>query len=138
MKVEGYVFGFLFAFLAVSDVVYWFLSHDPTGTTALALAAGLGLLISFYMFVTGRRLGLRPEDRGDADVSEGAGVVGHFSPGSPWPVLIAFSAAVFFLGFVYGLWLSVLGGIGMLVNITGLLFEHFVGQQSEHANEVLH
>jgi lipooligosaccharide transport system permease protein len=46
MKVEGYLFAFIAVFLAGADVVYWFTSHDPTGTTALALGVGLGTLVN--------------------------------------------------------------------------------------------
>ena len=41
MKVEGLLFAGVAAFFAGIDVVYWYTSHDPTGTTALALAVAL-------------------------------------------------------------------------------------------------
>ena len=40
MKVEGYLFIGCAAFFAAADIVYWYFSKDPTGTTALALAVG--------------------------------------------------------------------------------------------------
>ena len=36
-----------------SDIVYWFTSHDPTGTTAMALGVCLGILVATYLFMTG-------------------------------------------------------------------------------------
>ena len=37
MKVEGWLFLGCGVFLIGADVVYWYVSYDPTGTTALAL-----------------------------------------------------------------------------------------------------
>ncbi len=136
MKVETLIFGFLFVFLGISDAVYGYYSHDPAGTTALALAAGLGLLISFYLRVTGKRLGDRLEDRPDADISEGAGVLAHFSPGSIWPPLMGLFIGIAVLGFVFGLWLTVIGAIGGSVAVGGLVFEHYLGLQAPHAQDV--
>ena len=45
MKIEGLLFAGCAVFFAVVDIVYWILSHDPTGTTALALAVGLAFLV---------------------------------------------------------------------------------------------
>ena len=54
MKVEGYLFIGCASFFAASDIVYWHFSHDPTGTTALALAVCLAFLTGFYVLFTGR------------------------------------------------------------------------------------
>ena len=53
MKVEGYLFIGCAVFFAGADIVYWYFSHDPTGTTALALAVGLAFLTGFYILFTG-------------------------------------------------------------------------------------
>ena len=91
MKTEGLLFAGCAVFFAIVDIVYWTLSRDPTGTTALALAVGLAFLVGFYLFVTGRRTGMRPEDRRDAEISESAGEFGFFSPHSWWPLFTAAS-----------------------------------------------
>jgi len=127
VKINGYVFGFMSTFLGILSGVYWYLSRDPAGATALAMSCGLAFLISFYLLFTARRMEARPEDRGDADISEGAGPVGHFSPGSWWPVLISGSVAPLLLGIIFGLWLSVIALILLLVTVSGLLFEHYAG-----------
>ena len=62
MKVEGYLFLGCAVFFGGSDLVYWHYSHDPTGTTALALSVALAFLSGFYVLFTGRRLPKRPED----------------------------------------------------------------------------
>lgn len=137
MKVEGFVFIFLAIFLGISDIVYWVLSHDPTGTTALALGAGLGLLCGSYLLFTGRRFPPRPEDRGNAEITDGAGVLGHFSPQSPWPVGIGFSGALIMLGFIFGLWILVIGAIGMAITVPGLLFEYVANDARRETAERL-
>ena len=73
--------------------MYWYTSYDPTGTTALALAVGLCLLTGFYLMFTGRRLPLRPEDDTEAEVSDGTGEIGFFSPHSWWPLFVGAAAA---------------------------------------------
>lgn len=126
-KAEGYLFGFIGIFLLIATLVYWFSSKDPTGTTCLALSTALGALCAFYLTVAARRAGPRPEDRYDAEISEGSGDLGHFSPGSPWPIALAASAAGFFIGFIFGLWISFIAVAGLLYSLTGLLLEHYKG-----------
>jgi hypothetical protein len=129
MKVEGYLFAFIAVFLAGADIVYWLTSHDPTGTTALALGAGLGLLVSSYLLVTARSIGPRPEDRSDADISDGAGEIGFFSPYSWAPLWCASSAAVIFAGVVFGWWLSFIGGAFAVPAVASMVLEYYSDEQ---------
>ena len=124
MKVEAFLFFFIAVFLTGTDIVYWYTSHDPTGTTALALAVGLGLLVGSYLTVTARRVGQRLEDNPDADISDGAGEIGFFSPYSWAPLWCASSAAVVFLGVVFGWWLSFIGAAFAIPAIASMLFEY--------------
>ena len=50
------------------------------GTTALVLTSGLSLIIGTFFRFVARRLDTRPEDYGDADIADGAGELGFFSP----------------------------------------------------------
>jgi hypothetical protein len=121
MKVEGWLFVGSAAFFAIMDVIYWHFSKDPTGTTALALSVGLAFLTGFYLLFTGRRLPPRPEDRPDAEIAEGTGELGFFSPHSWWPLITGMSAAVAALGAAIGWWLVLLSAIGFV-------FEYYRGQ----------
>ena len=127
MKVEGYLFVGCAAFFAATDVVYWHFSKDPTGTTALALAVGLAFLTGFYILFTGRRLPPRPEDRSDAEISEGTGELGFFSPHSWWPLITGLSAAVAALGAAIGWWLFLIGMLFVLLSAIGFVFEYYRG-----------
>ena len=113
---------------AAADVVYWYFSKDPTGTTALALAVGLAFLTGFYILFTGRRLPPRPEDRSDAEISEGTGELGFFSPHSWWPLITGMSAAVAALGAAIGWWLFLIGMLFVLLSAIGFVFEYYRGQ----------
>ncbi len=127
MKVEGYLFAFFAAFLLPVTVVYWLLSKDPTGTACLAMSIGLCFLIGYYLLFTARRMDARPEDRPDAEISEGSGEVGFFSPHSWWPIALAGAFSTMMLGTIFGPFLVAIG-VGMVaVALTGFLFEYYVG-----------
>lgn len=134
MRVESAVFGFIFAFLLIVSIIYGVLSGDPTGTTALVLSFCLAGMISYYLWFTSRRMEARPEDRPDADISEGAGEMGFFSPHSWWPIATAFSAAIVALGLVFGPWLSVIGFGLLLPAVFGFLFEYYLGINRTQGN----
>ena len=66
MKIEGFLFAGGAAFYGLLAVVYWFITEEVVGTTALALTGGLAFLIGFYVllaitigaFYVGVRVGL--------------------------------------------------------------------------------
>ena len=93
MKFEGGLFVGCAIFFGVVNIIYWYFSKDPTGTTALALSVALAFLTGFYLLFTGRRLPLRPEDTPDGEIEEGTGELGFFSPHSWWPLYVGLAAA---------------------------------------------
>jgi len=125
MKVEGYLFAFIAVFLLPTDIVYWHYSHDWTGTTALALAVGLGILVGTYLLITARRIEPRPEDLEDADISDGAGELGFFSPYSWAPLWCGLAAATAFLGLVFGWWLFAIGAAFAIPAVASMVFEYY-------------
>ena len=133
MRIEAYLFGGVGAFLAVATVVYYFWSGDVVGTACLALSFGLNGMIGYYLYFTARRMNPRPEDLGDADISDGAGELGFFPPYSWWPMPIAAAATVVFLGGAFGYWwVSLLGGTVLIITTLGLLFEYYVDKPFQH------
>jgi Cytochrome c oxidase subunit IV len=134
VKVEALIFNIITVFCFVAAVVYGFWAREPIGTTALALSGGLTLIIGGFFWFVSRRIELRPEDRKDAEIAEGAGELGFFPPGSYWPVGLAASAALMGLGVAYWyLWLMLAAAAALVVTIGGLLFEYYVGQNA-HQN----
>jgi hypothetical protein len=130
MKVEGYLFVFSALFFAIMDVIYWLWSHDPTGTTALALTVGLAGLVGFYLLFTGRRVDPRPEDDKQGEIADGAGELGFFSPHSWWPLFAALAAATAALGAVIGWWMLMIGMLAVILAAIGFVFEYYRGHFS--------
>ena len=127
MKVEAYLFLGCAGFFGAADLVYWNLSHDPTGTTALALSVCLAFLIGFYVMFTGRRLPPRPEDNQEGDIVEGTGELGFFSPHSWWPLFVGLAAALATVGVAIGWWLFLIGALGVILSMIGFVFEYYRG-----------
>jgi hypothetical protein len=127
MRVEGWLFLGCAIFFGVADIFYWNLSHDPTGSTALALAVGLAFLIGFYLLFTGRRLPERPEDNPHAEIEDGTGELGFFSPHSWWPLFLGLSAALAAVGVAIGWWLFLMGMLAVVLSVIGFVFEYYRG-----------
>jgi Cytochrome c oxidase subunit IV len=128
MKVEGIIFAIYAAFLGAAATVYWILIDEKTetaGVVALFISMGLGLLIGGYLLFTARRMEPRPQDLPDAEVADGAGELGNFSPRSYWPFFIAFALALTMLGMIFGIWLGLIGGVLVLYTAVGLVFEQY-------------
>lgn len=125
MKVEAKIFHICTAFFFAAAILYGFWAKEPVGLVALTLTGGLSLIVGSYFSFVARRVEERPEDNPDAEVSDGAGELGFFSPGSYWPVALAASAAVtgYALAFFH-VWLLVIGGVLILLTVGGLVFEY--------------
>jgi hypothetical protein len=131
VKVEALIFNLIAVFCVAAAVVYGVWSREPIGTTALVLSGGLTALIGGFFWFVSRRIDARPEDRKDAEIADGAGELGFFSPASYWPFGLAFAAALMGLALAfYYPWLILIAGIALLITIGGLLFEYYVGQNA--------
>ena len=131
MRIEAWIFGLNAAFFALVAPIYWYMSYDWTGTSALVMTFALALLVTFYLGFTAKRMQPRPEDRVDAEISDGAGELGFFSPHSWWPLFCGLALGVCVLGVVFGWWLFLIGAGLLSVTTTGFIFEYYRG---EHAH----
>lgn len=134
MRTEGRIFNgvALFLYLTAGGYAWWtdfeLGAIEWIGTIALILSATLLLMCGVYFAFVARRIDPRPEDRDDADITEGAGEIGFFSPGSYWPLGLALAASVTGLGVVFWMWwLIAVGIIALLWATGGLLFEYYTG-----------
>jgi hypothetical protein len=134
VKVEARLFLGVTAFLWVVAIGYaWWTDHndghiEAAGFAALLLSGGLMAICGSFFWFVARRIDARPEDRNDAEIAEGAGELGFFSPGSYWPIGIAAAASVAGVGLAFvQFWLVVVGGILILCAVGGLLFEYYIG-----------
>jgi cytochrome c oxidase subunit IV len=134
VKIEARIFLVVAVFCWVVAVMYGIWTDqsaggvEPVGVAALILSGGLmGIAGSFFWFVS-RRIDPRPEDRNDAEIAEGAGDLGFFSPGSYWPLGIAGAATMMGVALAFvQVWLLVVGLVGLLFTVGGLLFEYYIG-----------
>ncbi len=131
MKVETRIFVLCSIFFLVVAPLYWYMSGDHTGTTALVMTFLLTTLIAFYLYFHARRMDPRPEDRQDGEIADGAGELGFFPPYSWWPMWCALCLAAMTLGVAVGWWLFVVGLVLGAVALSGLIFEYYRG---EHAH----
>jgi hypothetical protein len=133
MKVEARIFEIITAFFFVSAVVYGLWSHgEPVGSASLTLTGGLALIIGTYFRFVSRRVRMRPEDNVEAEISDGAGELGFFSPGSYWPIGMAASASVIGLALAFDQWWLVAVGIALVLStVAGLVFEYHIGPKAE-------
>ncbi|EHK87340.1 cytochrome c oxidase subunit 4 [Saccharomonospora azurea] len=132
MKVEARVFDIVAIFGLVVAVVYGVLTAqmtddgiEPIGTIALLLSGGLALLVGSYFRFVARRIEPRPEDHEDAEISDGAGEMGFFSPGSYWPIGVAAAAALLSIALAFWQpWLIIVGIVVVIMSVAGLVFEY--------------
>ncbi|MHA7207845.1 cytochrome c oxidase subunit 4 [Arthrobacter sp. MDT1-65] len=129
MKIEKNLFLYGVPFFLLVATVYGFLVEwsEPVGFLALYLTAGLAGMIGFYLAFTGKRVGARPEDRLDAEIHEGSGEQGHFSPWSWWPLVLGLAAATGFLGIAIGFWILYIGLGLAVIALVGWVFEYSRG-----------
>lgn len=133
MRVEARIFEIVTAFFFLCAVVYGLWSGgEPTGTVALTLTGGLTLIVGTYFRFVARRVQMRPEDNAEAEISDGAGELGFFSPGSYWPLGIALSASVAAIAMAFAAWWLVAAGLALiLITVAGLIFEYHVGPKAD-------
>jgi hypothetical protein len=137
MHIEARLFEFLTGFFILAAVVYGVLTAmfanggiEWAGTTALVLTAGLTLITGTFFRFVARRLDTRPEDYEDAEISDGAGELGFYSPHSWWPIFVALAASVTAVGVALWLpWLIVAGVCFVLTAASGLVFEYYTGPE---------
>jgi hypothetical protein len=141
VKTEYKIFAGVAVFLFAVATVYGFYTQGASGgvewvgTVALILSGLLCAMCGGFFWFVARRIDLRPEDREEGEIAEGAGEIGFFSPGSYWPFGLALAASVAGLGLVFWMWWLIAAGLIMVTFAAcGLLFEYYSGTRhtAEH------
>ena len=134
MKLNAVIFWVLSLFFGICAVAYAVWSLLDTGELEWVGIVGLSLcsvLAAFIGFYTQRSYnaqgGELPEDRLDATIDDGDPELGFFSPWSWWPIGLAASAALGFLGLAVGYWITFIGVALFLVMIVGWVYEYYRG-----------
>ena len=136
MKIEARIFELLTAFFFLAGIIYTICTAfsskgvEWTGVTAMYFSGGLTLIAGTYFRFVARRVEIRPEDYEDAEVEDGAGELGFFSPHSWWPILVAGGAALFAVAFATGnFWLAIFAAAVIMGTAAGMVFEYHVGPE---------
>lgn len=134
MRTNVGLFWLLFGFFLAGAIAYtvWAIVEyghpEWVGTVGLLLSAALGAFIGFYLSrVYKAQGGEMPEDRADASIEDGDSEIGHYSPWSWWPMVLAASLAITFLGIAAGLWIILIGVPLVIVALVGWVFEYYRG-----------
>ncbi len=132
MRVETKLFLYLFAFFVPVTLMYGFWSkwEEPIGLVALILTALLFALSGFYLWMTGKKLPLRPEDNAAGEIEDAEGNYGYFVASSWTPLWLAGAGAIMFAGLAIGWWLFIIGAAFAIVAVCLWVFESFSGEYS--------
>ena len=125
MKASWKLSGGLSVFYVIMTVIYWQIGGKEVGIAGMLLAACFAGMIGFYVWFTQKRIGVTlPEDNLTAEISDGAGELGFYSPHSWWPLPVALSACTFALGLIIGWWLSIIGLGALVISIIGMVTQY--------------
>ena len=125
MKVNWQLFTGLALFYVVMTIVYWYVGGEPVGIGGMLLAAGLAGMVGFYVWFTQKRIGvILPEDNLTAEIADGAGELGFYSPHSWWPLPVALSSCTMGLGLIIGWWLTLIGVGALIISVIGMVTEY--------------
>lgn len=136
MKSSAKIFYGLTAFLAIMAVLYILSTMkiadagsiqglEWAGATGLVLATGLTLMLGGYFHFTERRMDILPHDWEEAEIEDGAGMLGFFSPSSIWPFVM--SMGILVMGFAIAFmsyWMLLLGAVVLIWSGTMLNLQY--------------
>lgn len=122
----------VFFVIVAAGYTYWnILDHghvEWAGTVTILLLGGLTGFIAVYLGMTDKATkGILPEDWEQAEISDADGDLGHFSPWSWWPVLLAGAIAVVSLGVAISPWIAFLGLGPLVICLVGWVYEYYRG-----------
>jgi hypothetical protein len=134
MRTSMWVFWALTVYFGLASIGYtiWGLLElgfiDWAGGTPFGLAALASALIAFYLRHARRNQGgTLPEDRREANIDDADPEMGHFSPYSWWPIVLAGGIFFAFLGFVAARWLAVFAVGLVVVALIGWVYQYYRG-----------
>jgi hypothetical protein len=125
MKTNWMLFVGLSIFYVIMTIIYWLVDGEPLGITGLLLSAGLAGMVGFYVWFTQKRIGkILPEDNTTAEIADGAGELGFFSPHSWWPLPTGMSAVAAGLGLIIGWWFTLIAVTALIISVIGWVTEY--------------
>jgi hypothetical protein len=133
MKTNWVLFTGIGLFYSLMAAIYWVIGGEPVGIACLILSSALAYMVGFYVWFTQRKIGeILPEDNLEAEISDGAGELGFYSPHSWWPLPVAAFAVLAGLGLIIGWWLTAIAAGGLIISIVGFVTEYEQPEVSAH------
>ena len=114
LRVQWQLFASVAAFIALIGTVYWFVSYENAGTTMLALASGLALLLAGWLYLQQR--GSSDGSASDAPVEED-----YLPTASVWPLAIGVAAALTVNGLILGWAYAAPGAAALALAVAGFV-----------------
>ena len=124
MKTSWRLFVGLAVFYAIMAVIYYAVGGEAVGITAISLSSGLAVLIGFYVWFSDKRIGTMPQDNLQAEIADGAGELGFYSPHSWWPLPVALSMVAAGLGLIVGWWFTLIAIAALVVSVLGFVLQY--------------
>ncbi|MGP9609577.1 aa3-type cytochrome oxidase subunit IV [Corynebacterium sp. AOP36-E1-14] len=130
-------------FLTVMAVVYFYATSqlndgenvqgiEWAGGTGLVLATLLTLFLGVYFHLSNSKADIEPKDWEEAEIEDGAGVLGFFSPHSGWPFLMSLAIVMMAYGIAFFLiWLILLGAVMLVWSTTMLNLQYGLPPEKE-------
>lgn len=118
--------GGLYSYWAILDTgrIEW------VGTVAMSLTGVMAIFIAVYMWwsiMRPSRGHVYPEDRLDAEIDDGDPELGHFSPWSWWPIILAAAISLFVMGIAISTFMLPIGLALIAVSLVGWVYEYYRG-----------
>ncbi|WP_408925973.1 cytochrome c oxidase subunit 4 [Corynebacterium sp. YSMAA1_1_F7] len=113
-------------FFSVVTVFYFIVTHSVNdagnvmgvewaGGTGLVMATLLAFMLGGYLHLTSNKTDIGPDDWEEAEIEDGAGVLGFFSASSIWPFWMTVSIVVMGAGLAWWhLWLVAFGAVMLI------------------------
>lgn len=124
----------IFFLLAAAVYTYWAILDtgeiEWVGTIAMSLTGVMSIFIAVYMWwsiMRPARGHVYPEDRLDADIDDGDPELGHFSPWSWWPIILAASLSLVVMGVAISTFMLPIGLALTVVAVIGWVYEYYRG-----------
>ena len=124
MKASWRLFVGLAVFYAIMAIIYYAVGGEAVGITAISLSSGLAALIGFYVWFSDKRIGTMPQDNLRAEIVDGAGELGFYSPHSWWPLPVALSMVAAGLGLIIGWWFTLIAIAALVVSVLGFVLQY--------------
>ena len=136
MKTNFVILSIIFGFFMVASAVYTYWSIVDTGeiewagSIALLLTGIMAAMIAGYLWWAVMRPDkglLAAQDHPEAEIDDDDPELGHFSPFSWWPILLAGALAIFVMGIAISTFMLPIGLALIVITMVGWVYEYYRG-----------